>query len=470
MRARSARAPAVERVLNFEVVAIAAAAFAAGAIIALILRARLVVAPNPQEAQPQLGTGLAVLSAGVREVGRGDYTKNLAVGDAELSDLSVALNRLIHGMREFLIALRASGGQLAGASSGLRETAANSLAVIEGSTVAQRQLDDGVVEQAKIVANATEKVGALAAAIEELATTASLQRQSLDQTAFSVASMAGSIEEVAAQVDALAAISSQASQTAERGGSAIHTIVEGMGTIRTTIIELGDDIRQLGSNSTQIGDIVEVIDRIAEQTNLLALNAAIEAARAGEHGRGFAVVAQEIRKLADGSVQATKEIAGHIRSTQHLIGEVVTAMQRLTDRVEASAHSTDFASEALREIVGAVLGANVQIGQISTVARSMSQNSSDVIRSLEQITGSVAENLAATEQMSGHSSEVSGAFDAITRISEQNAASVEVLAYVNIEVASAAQRIADSVDQISRHVGEIDGRLGRFNVGEDEVV
>lgn len=454
---------------ELEILAIALAAFAAGAIIALVFRARFTAAPKP-ETPKALGASIAVLSAGIREVGRGDYTKNLAVADADLADLAVALNRLILGMREFLIALRGSGGQLAGASGGLRETASNSLAVIEGSTVAQRQLDDGVVEQAKIVANATEKVGALAAAIEELATTASIQRQSLDQTAFSVASMAGSIEEVAAQVDSLAAISSQASQTAERGGSAIHTIVEGMGTIRTTIVELGDDIRQLGSNSTQIGDIVEVIDQIAEQTNLLALNAAIEAARAGEHGRGFAVVAQEIRKLADGSVQATKEIAGHIRSTQHLIGEVVAAMQRLTERVEASALSTDSASDALREIVGAVLGANVQIGQISTVARSMSQNSSDVIRSLELITGSVAENLAATEQMSSHSNEVSGAFDAITRISEQNAASVEVLAYVNIEVASAAQRIADSVDQITRYVGEIDNRLSHFNVGEEEIV
>ena len=154
--------------------------------------------------------------------------------------------------------------------------------------------------------------------------------------------MASSIEEVAAQVDSLSTISTETSRTAERGGTAIGTIVDGMHTIRTTINDLAEDIRQLGNNSEQIGDIVKVIDRIAEQTNLLALNAAIEAARAGEHGRGFAVVASEIRKLADGSVSATKEIAGHITSTQAVISEVVGAMERLTERVEESTGSTQF--------------------------------------------------------------------------------------------------------------------------------
>src|SRR5271166_2032193 len=158
MPARSARAQAVDRavLLNLEVLAIAVAAFAAGAIIAFVFRARSVAAEPAEETRPEFGSSLAMLSAGIREVGRGDYTKNLAVADVELSDLAVALNRLIHGMREFLIALRTSGGDLAAASGGLRETAASSLAIIEGSTVAQRQLDDGVVEQAKIVATATE--------------------------------------------------------------------------------------------------------------------------------------------------------------------------------------------------------------------------------------------------------------------------------------------------------------------------
>ncbi len=306
-------------------------------------------------------------------------------------------------------------------------------------------------------------------AIGELAGSAEQQTRSLDETALDVSSMSASIEEVAAQVDSLQSISTATTHTADRGGTAIHTIVGAMATIRTTIEDLGDDIRRLGANSDQIGDIVKVIDRIAEQTNLLALNAAIEAARAGEHGRGFAVVASEIRKLADGSVQATKEIAGHIGSTQSVITQVTDAMSRLDARVEDSVRSTDSASEALREIVATVMDANRQVGQISSVTRSMSENSFRVIRSIEEITRSVAANLAATRQMASHSGAVSNAFESITSISAQNASSVEVLTYVNAEVTSAAQRILGSVEEMTRRAAAIDDELGRYALTDNEL-
>ena len=424
--------------------------------------ARLALSPNGTGMQ----SAISVLTAGVREVAQGDFTKNLAVSDGPLSELGIALNRLIFAIRDFLRALHADAAELSTAGADLHTTAGNSLAVIEGSAVAQQQLDEGIHEQSKIVEAALAKVRDLSASIDSLASSAEQQTRSLDSTALAVTAMATSIEEVGAQVDSLSGISAETSKTAERGGSAIHTIVESMSTIRSTIGELGSDIRQLGTNSAQIGDIVKVIDRIAEQTNLLALNAAIEAARAGEHGRGFAVVASEIRKLADGSVQATKEIAGHIGTTQRVINEVVDAMERLNQRVMESASSTDSASTALRDIVQAVFSSNQQIAQISEVAHSMSTNSYEVIRSIEDITRSVAANLQAAQQMASHSGVVTSAFDNIASISQQNASSVEVLTYVNAEVTSAAQRILGSVEQMNQHAGAIDERLKTYRTRE----
>ena len=411
-----------------------------------------------------LERGLAALTTGVRDVAGGDLTKNLAVADGPLGELAIGLNKLIYGMRDFVGTMHAEAGRLGSAGADLRETAGSSIAVIEGGAIAQKQLEEGIVEQSQIVQGAVTKVRALTDAIGDIAGSAEQQTRSLDETALNVTAMSASIEEVSAQVDSLLTISSETTVTADRGGTAIHTIVEAMGTVRRTIEELAADVRRLGDNSDQIGEIVKVIDRIAEQTNLLALNAAIEAARAGEHGRGFAVVASEIRKLADGSVQATKEIAGHIGSTQGVIAQVTDAMDRLDERLKTSVESTDNASGALREIVTAVLGANQQISQISSVTRSMSENTFAVIRSIEEITSSVAANLDATQQMAAHSGEVSSAFDAITSISSQNASSVEVLTYVNAEVTSAAQRILTSVEEVNERAAAIDGQLGRYTV------
>ena len=395
---------------------------------------------GPDRPEDALHADLAALNAGVR---------------------AAELDALIGAMRATVAAAHAESRSLVEAAAELQSGATASLAVIEGGALAQRQLEDGIAEQARIVDGALVKVRAMTDAIASLAGSAEQQTRALDQTALDASSMSAAIEEVAAQVDSLLGISTETTATAERGGAAIHTIVEAMSTIKATIAELAGDIRRLGTNSAQIGEIVRVIDGIAEQTNLLALNAAIEAARAGEHGRGFAVVATEIRKLADGSVQATKEIAGHVGSTQAVIGQVTAAMQRLDERLEESVRSTDNASEALRAIVAAVLDANRQIAQIGEVTRAMSENAFRVVGAIQEIATSVAATLGSAQEMAAHSHGVSEAFDAITSVSSQNTASVEVLTIVNAEVTSAAQSITSSVEGMNRRAAAIEEQLER---------
>ncbi|MGH7738243.1 MAG: methyl-accepting chemotaxis protein [Candidatus Tyrphobacter sp.] len=411
--------------------------------------------------------GLVAVVEGLRDVYHGDFTTRIEAGEPPLEDLVRAVNALISGMRAFLAQLSAQAQALSRAGSDLRGTASTTLAVLGGATVANEQLDEGIAEQRRIVEEATRKVLDLSEAISSIAAAAEEQTRSLDETAMNVENMGSSIEQVTVQVDALSTISKATSQTAQRGGSAIETINDGMQTIASTIEELAGDIHQLGTNSEQIGDIVKVIDRIAEQTNLLALNAAIEAARAGEHGRGFAVVANEIRKLADGSVAATKEIAQNIAGTQSVIGGVVSAMQRLTERVESSVSSTNSASGALGEIVNAAIAANEQIGQISAVARAMSTNSQLVIHSIGEITKSVALNLRATQSMARQSEGVNQAFSDISSISQKNASSVEVLTYVSKEVTDASNRMLASIEQVHELGGRIEEHLHRFDVGQN---
>jgi methyl-accepting chemotaxis protein len=200
-------------------------------------------------------------------------------------------------------------------------------------------------------------------------------------------------------------------------------------------------VQEMGQRSEQIGAIVETIDDIASQTNLLALNAAIEAARAGEHGKGFAVVADEVRKLAERSSTATKEIGDLIKGIQETVTVAVDTMNDGAEEVEKGVERANQSGQALKEILKAVESVNKQVDEIAVAAQQMNTSSNELVNSVDSVSAVVEENTAATEQMAASSGEVNQAIENIASVSEENSAAIE-------EVSASAEEMSAQVLEV----------------------
>jgi methyl-accepting chemotaxis protein len=171
-----------------------------------------------------------------------------------------------------------------------------------------------------------------------------------------------------------------------------------MRSIASSVSDTANKIADLGKRSDQIGRIVNVIDDIADQTNLLALNAAIEAARAGEQGRGFAVVADEVRKLAERTTKATKEIAEMITAMQEETKRAIDTMQTGTAQVQQGVEQTAQAGASLQEIITAAEKVGDMVAQIATAATEQAATTLEVSTNVEQIAKITNESSSGAQQ------------------------------------------------------------------------
>jgi len=239
----------------------------------------------------------------------------------------------------------------------------------------------------------------LAATARETATQAVQQQEQASRITITMGEMSSAVLEISQTTQTAAVDARKAEESAVAGGETVQSTVATIGQLLKANQETSAKIEELGRSSDAIGKIVNVINEIAGQTNLLALNASIEAARAGEHGRGFAVVAGEVRRLAERTSAATKEIDETVRAIQLGTGEAVEAMRSSMNHVQSGVASANSAGEALTRIIHGSESVQKMVTQIAAAATEQSYSTQSVTSNVTEI-ASIIEKTAASSQQS----------------------------------------------------------------------
>jgi methyl-accepting chemotaxis protein len=252
---------------------------------------------------------------------------------------------------------------------------------INAMVLSLRTTVGGIISSANSVAAAAQQISA---STEEIASGTTSQANDAQMMNELFKELSEAINSVARNAEQAAEMSNNTLDIAKDGGHVVRSSIEGMNQVSQQMSRLEED-------SNKIGEIIEVIDDIAEQTNLLALNAAIEAARAGEQGRGFAVVADEVRKLAERSGEATKQITAIIKGMQQNTQISVIA-------VGEGVISTQKTGEAFEHIITMVNQSANKVTEIAAASEEQAAQSSEVLTSIDSISASTEEAAASSEE------------------------------------------------------------------------
>ncbi|NCS89418.1 MAG: chemotaxis protein [Ignavibacteria bacterium CG_4_9_14_3_um_filter_36_18] len=259
-----------------------------------------------------------------------------------------------------------------------------------------KEMLEQVVGAVEATASASTQISSSS---EEMAAGAQEQSSQTTEIAAAVEEMTKTILETSQNSSKSAEAAKSAGAVAKEGGRVVDETIEGMNRIAEVVKRSAETVHALGKGSDQIGEIVQVINDIADQTNLLALNAAIEAARAGEQGRGFAVVADEVRKLAERTTKATKEIAVMIKQIQTDTGGAVESMNQGTEEVEKGKVLADKAGRSLKEIIVGVEEVMDMSTQVAAASEEQSSAAEQISKNIEAISSVTQESAAGVQQI-----------------------------------------------------------------------
>ncbi|MGE5439488.1 MAG: methyl-accepting chemotaxis protein [Bacteroidota bacterium] len=381
---------------------------------------------------------IKMLSDGAQKVSRGDYTVTVSINSRnEVGQLAEAFNAMVENIRKLVEQFKQKKDEAEEAaqqaekaktealeqSRYLSESTNEMLRAIEKlaegdltvSLTARKQDDVGRLYNGfnralgrirQMFENIVEAVSATASATGEISSSTEEMAANSSQQTMQAAEVAGAVEEMTRTILAstensrtAAASASENGEMARQGGQIVIETINGMNKIAEVVLSAAETVEKLGTSSSQIGEIIQVIDDIADQTNLLALNAAIEAARAGEQGRGFAVVADEVRKLAERTTKATKEIALMINKIQQDTELAVSSIKQGTAEVERGKNLAEKAGKSLKEIiVGTEKGADL-INQLAQASEQQAATSEEMSKNIEGISTSIRQSSSGIQEI-----------------------------------------------------------------------
>ncbi|WP_419787762.1 methyl-accepting chemotaxis protein [Pseudodesulfovibrio sp.] len=230
-----------------------------------------------------------------------------------------------------------------------------------------------------------EATASLSVSSDKARSGASDQQRYLGEAVSALEEMNAAVAETASNAEAAAGDAEHAREFASNGAEVVSRTVDSITSVSGNSRALVDRVAALGSRAEDVGRIMGVISDIADQTNLLALNAAIEAARAGDAGRGFAVVADEVRKLAEKTMEATRDVGVAIEGIQQQVGRTIDGVSEMADLADSAAELANESGSALQQIVEVSGSSAERIRSIASAASQQSVASEEVTRTMTAV-------------------------------------------------------------------------------------
>ncbi len=303
----------------------------------------------------------------------------------ELELLNSAMHNMVEKLKEEIKKAQEASKQseiMAKEAEQAKIEAEEALKVAQENEKKLRELGEKIYEVSDRIVSSTDELSSEA---DQVVEGANIQKQRIIETATAMEEMNATVLEVAKNAAAAAENAENAKNRAEKGAEVVDHAVTAINEINVLTERLKDNMSVLKQKADGISQVMSIISDIADQTNLLALNAAIEAARAGEAGKGFAVVADEVRRLAEKTMDATKEVGEAINEIQE---EVNKDFQLMEDAATSVAKGTELSQEsklALQEIVELVVSISDQIRAIATASEEQSAASDEITRAINEI-------------------------------------------------------------------------------------